>query len=213
MKILDIGSGLGSLTVDFASYVPEGQITGVDKNEDVLAKARAYAFPDATFDVTHTHQVLQHVTDPAAVLREMRRVTKPGGFVAARETDSKGAVWYPEIEGMSEFWDMYVRVARARGGEPEAGRRIHVWARQAGFEPSRIVCSSGTWCLSTPDERAFWSNLWAGQLPQPHIGDIALKSGIATKEDIERFVKGWLDWGAAEDAWYSTLAGEFLYQV
>lgn len=232
MKVLDVGCGLGTLTVDFARHVPEGQAIGVDQNAGVLAKASAYAteqdvknvefasgsilalpFPDDTFDVTHVHQVLQHVADPVLALREMYRVTKPGGFVAARETDFQAIVWYPEMKGLNDWQDIYVRVARARGTEPFAGRRLHVWARQAGFDPARIVCSTGSWCIYTPEERAVWSELWATQLPQPHVIDDAMKHNIATKEDIERLVAVWREWGATEDAWMSTLAGQILYEV
>ena len=45
----------------------------------------ALPFEDDSFDVTHAHQVLQHVADPVAALREMARVTRPGGIVAARD--------------------------------------------------------------------------------------------------------------------------------
>lgn len=232
MKLLDLGCGLGTLTVDFARHIPEGQITGIDQKTDVLVKARAYAteqnvknvdfvsgdvlalpFPDDTFDITHVHQVLQHVTDPVQALREMLRVTKPGGLVAARETDFAAIVWYPEIDGLAEWQKLYMRVARARGGEPEAGRRLHVWARQAGYDPTRVVCSTGSWCLSTPDDCLLWSDLWASQIVQPHIGDVAVEHGIATREDLDRLVKAWNVWGVAEYAWLSNLAGQILYQV
>lgn len=232
MKVLDLGCGFGVMSVDFATHVPEGHVTGIDQNSDVLVKARAYAversvtnvdfivgsilelpFPDATFDITHAHQVLQHVSDPVQTLREMKRVTKPGGIIAARETDFEGSVWYPEIEGMVEWRDLYTRVARARGGEPAAGRRLHVWARHAGLDPARIVCTSGTWCISTTEERAIWSELWSSQLPQAHIQDVAIRHDIATKEGIERLVEVWKQWGAHEDAWFSTLAGEIFYRV
>ena len=41
-------------------------------------------FPSGSFDVVHAHQVLQHVADPVAALREMVRVCRPGGVVAVR---------------------------------------------------------------------------------------------------------------------------------
>jgi ubiquinone/menaquinone biosynthesis C-methylase UbiE len=46
-------------------------------------------FPSGSFDVVHAHQVLQHVADPVAALREMVRVCRPGGVVAVRARASK----------------------------------------------------------------------------------------------------------------------------
>src|SRR3546814_12868616 len=48
---------------------------------------------DATFDVVHAHQVLQHLSDPVAALVEMRRVCRPGGVVAARDADYGAFTW------------------------------------------------------------------------------------------------------------------------
>lgn len=49
---------------------------------DVMQKL---PFEDAAFDVVHAHQVLQHVSEPVAALREMRRVCAPGGIVCYRD--------------------------------------------------------------------------------------------------------------------------------
>ena len=45
-----------------------------------VADAYELPFADDAFDVVHAHQVLQHLTDPIAALREMRRVTRPAGW-------------------------------------------------------------------------------------------------------------------------------------
>ncbi len=156
MQILDIGCGPGTITADLAALVPDGQVTGLEHAPAVLEQARATAdargvdnvrfavgdvhaldYPDNSFCVTHAHQVLQHVGDPVQALREMRRVTKPGGIVAVRDADYSAMTWYPEVEGMADWQQLYLRVARANGGEPDAGRRLHAWARQAGFDPAR----------------------------------------------------------------------------
>lgn len=143
MRILDIGCGPGTITADLAERVPDGHVTGVDHAPDVLERARATAagrgltnvdfavadvhaldYPDDTFCVVHAHQVLQHVGDPVQALREMHRVTKPGGFVAVRDGDYAAMTWYPALPGLDDWLDLYERVARGNGGEPDAGRRI-----------------------------------------------------------------------------------------
>lgn len=161
MTILDIGCGPGTITADLAGLVPDGRVTGVDHAPGILDQARVTAaerglenvefavadvhaldYPDDTFDVVHAHQVLQHVGDPVRALREMYRVTKPGGFVAARDGDYSGMVWHPRTPGMDDWLDLYLRVARANGGEPDAGRRLKSWSLQAGC--TDITASSST---------------------------------------------------------------------
>lgn len=142
--ILDIGCGPGTITADLAELVPEGKVTGVDAVEAVLERARAHVagrsgitnctfevadanalpYPDASFDVVFCHQVLQHVQDPVGILREMKRVAKPGGIVAAREADYKSFAWFPEPQGLDEWLDAYRKTARLCGGQPDAGRYV-----------------------------------------------------------------------------------------
>lgn len=89
-RVLDVGCGPGTITVDLAARVPQGEVVGIDAAGDVLEDARQeasrqgrpnvrfdtgdvyhLAFNDAAFDVVHTHQVLQHLGDPVAALAEM----------------------------------------------------------------------------------------------------------------------------------------------
>ncbi|NUR90760.1 MAG: methyltransferase domain-containing protein, partial [Nonomuraea sp.] len=168
MSLLDVGSGPGTITADLAGLV--GHVTATEVTAEALRLARAtigerddvdYAvadahaldFPDDTFCVTHAHQVLQHVADPVQALREMRRVTKPTGYVAARDSDYTAFTWYPLMPELQEWMDLYQRLARANGGEPDAGRRLLSWARQAGF--TDVTATSSTWCFATPEDRRF----------------------------------------------------------
>ena len=124
MSLLDVGCGPGTISIDFAQRLAPGAVVGVDASADVVAQATAAAatdgatnvrfavgdayaldFLDDTFDVVHAHQTLQHVHDPVAVLREMSRVTKPGGVVAARDADYGGMIWFPELPGLTKWMD------------------------------------------------------------------------------------------------------------
>lgn len=232
MHILDVGCGPGTITIDFATLVPQGQVTGLEPTPGILEQARANAsqrgvdnvrfvvgsayaldFPDATFDVVHAHQLLQHLGDPIQALREMRRVTKPGGFVAVREADFSAMTWYPEVEGLNEWRELYFKVARANGGEPNAGRRLVAWALKAGFDRASITTTAGTWCYSTPEERAWWSGMWADRTAQSAFAMGAIDHGFADKNELARFAQIWREWGTKDDGWFALLHGEIICHV
>src|SRR5215217_1213191 len=128
MDLLDVGCGPGTITVDLAARVAPGRVAGVDVSADPLEEARAaaelagvdvtfevgdvYALEaaDDSFDVVHAHQVLQHLTDPVAALREMARVCRPGGLVAVRDVDYAATTWFPAAPGLDRWLDLYGRV-------------------------------------------------------------------------------------------------------
>ncbi|MEU5211555.1 class I SAM-dependent methyltransferase [Streptomyces sp. NPDC020742] len=232
LQILDVGCGPGTITADLAALVPDGQVTGLERAPGVLAQARAAAaergvgnvrftvgdvheldFPDDSFCVVHAHQVLQHLGDPVQALREMRRVTKPGGLVAVRDADYSAMTWYPQVPGLDDWQQLYLQVARANGGEPDAGRRLHAWARQAGFAPEAITATAGTWCYRTPEERSWWSGLWADRTVDSGYARIAVDGGHATGQELDRIAQAWRTWGTDEDGWFAVLHGEILCRV
>jgi ubiquinone/menaquinone biosynthesis C-methylase UbiE len=227
LRLLDIGCGPGTITADLAELVAPGRVTAVDAAADVLVEAARVAsergldtvdfatadvhaldFPDGTFDVVHAHQVLQHVTDPVQALREMRRVCRPGGVVAARDGDYAGMCWFPAVPALDEWMALYQRVSRHNGGEPDAGRRLLSWARRAGF--TEVVASAATWCHTTPEDRAFWGGMWAERIVDSAIGTHALSYGYASADDLARISAGWREWADSEDGWFVVLHGEIL---
>ncbi|MFS0693778.1 methyltransferase domain-containing protein [Streptomyces nitrosporeus] len=226
LRVLDVGCGPGTITADIAALVAPGRVTAIDTGRDILGQAAAVAeerglenvefavgdahaldFPDDSFDVVHAHQVLQHVGDPVQALREMRRVCRPGGVVAARDSDYAAMAWFPEVPGMDDWQDLYRRVARANGGEPDAGRRLLSWARQAGF--TDITPSAGTWCYAAGD-RAWWSGLWAERTTASAYAGAAVGGGHASAGQLTAIADAWRAWGEEPDAWFLVPHGELL---
>ncbi|KAF8519799.1 UbiE family methyltransferase [Hysterangium stoloniferum] len=202
MYILDVGCGPGTITADFAAaaaaLVPQGKVLGLEHAPDILQQARSTAskralentefavgnvhaleYHDGTFDIVHAHQAL----------REMRHYSS--------------IIWFPEVEGLQQWKNHYVHVARSVGGEPDAGRQMHAWARKAGFSKSNVKAMASTWCYNTPEEKTWWSEMWADRIT-------ALTGGHADEEELTNISKAWREWGAREDGWFTMICGELV---
>ena len=229
MSVLDVGCGPATVTVDLAERVVDGRVVGVDASAAVLDSARELAtqrgtanitfqqanayelpFADGTFDVVYAHQLLQHLSDPVAALREMKRVAKPGGLVAVRDADYAAMTWYPESPGLTEWNTLYHEVTHAYGFEADAGRRLFAWVQDAGFDPAQIVPSASIWCYATPADRTWWGGLWAERCVASNFAVQAKESALADDVALEQLAQDWLRWAEEPAGWFAVLNGEVL---
>ncbi|WP_051426269.1 methyltransferase domain-containing protein [Jiangella gansuensis] len=229
-EVLDVGCGPGTITAEIATLVAPGRVVGMDTSPDVLVTARAQVVPEAagnldfvvgdataldfahgSFDVVHAHQVLQHVSDPVAVLREMGRVCRPGGVVGARDSDYAGMTWYPQLPGLSEWLELYCTLARQNGGEPDAGRRLLGWANAAGL--TDVTATASVWCFADPESRAWWGGLWTDRVVDSAFATQAVSRGLATTADLERLAAAWQTWAGHPDGWFVVPHGEIVARV
>lgn len=227
LSLLDVGAGPATITADLADLVAPGVLTATETNEVTLDIARAEVdrravdnvefavadvhalpFADDTFDVVHAHQVLQHVHDPVQALREMRRVCKVGGVVAARDSDYAAFTWYPASPDLDEWLRLYRDAAYANQAEPDAGRRLLAWAHAAEF--TDVVASSSTWCYSDEAGRAFWGGVWADRILSSDLARQLLRDDRADQPALERISAAWRAWAADPDGWISILHGEII---
>jgi ubiquinone/menaquinone biosynthesis C-methylase UbiE len=224
-RVLDVGCGPGTITAEFADRVGDaGSVVGIDASAEVVAMASehhqrphltfavadVYALEaaDDEYDIVHAHQVLQHVADPVAALREMRRVCRPGGLVAARDADYSASAWFPASGQLDAWRSLSLSIGRANGGEPDAGRRMLSWAHQAGF--TDVTPSASVWCFAMPEEREWWAGLWADRVTHSHLAEQAVAGGYATSADLSRMADAWRAWASHPDAWFAVIHGEIL---
>jgi SAM-dependent methyltransferase len=136
MRVLDVGCGPGALTKRLAHIVGGDRVLAVDPSEAYVdacrqrvpgvavrvGSAEALPFDDGGFDVVLAQLVIQALGDAPAAAREMRRVTAPGGVIAACVWDFRGGM--PLLDA---YW------AAARSLDPDG-------ARAAGDD------SANPWC-------------------------------------------------------------------
>ncbi len=154
--ILDVGSGIAQLTRAMARVAgPTGRVIGVERDPAQLEEARRQAAaagetdvaefgagdalnlplrPDewGTFDLVHARFLLEHVSDPLAVVRSMARAVRPGGRIVRADDDHDILRLWPEPPGVSSIWQAYIRSYDRLGNDPYVGRRLVAILHQAG---------------------------------------------------------------------------------
>ena len=227
MDVLDVGCGPGTITIDLARLVAPGRALGIERAEGVLDEARAAAgsagvanvafrvgdayaldLDDGSFDVVHAHQVLQHLTNPVAALVEMRRVLRPGGLLAVRDSDYGAFTWFPLDPVLGRWLALYHRVTERNGAEADAGRRLRSWVHAAGF--ADVTYTTSTWTFADEGDRAWWGDLWAERAVASAFAEQAVEYGLADRVELEAIADAWRGWAADPEGLLTLVHGEVL---
>lgn len=178
--VLDVGSGTGALSLAVLDANRTGRVTGIDLSQDYVTHASKQStdervrfevgdaqqlhFPDATFDRTLSLLVVNFIPDPARAVREMARVTRPGGLVAA-------AVWdYAEgMQMLRVFWDEAIAFDPAIEPQDEghmplckSGELTALW-KQQGLENVKEAPLTVVLHFASFDD--YWAPFLLGQGP------------------------------------------------
>jgi SAM-dependent methyltransferase len=146
MRVLEVGSGLGLLAAEVASTAADVQVVGVERASEQIAAAvtapniryvqgdaHTLEFEDGTLDLSYCRYVLEHVADPDKVVREMRRVTRPRGRVAACENDVTLMRVDPPCPSFDQVWQAFQQHQKTLGGDSQIGSRLYRLFVEAGL--------------------------------------------------------------------------------
>lgn len=167
-RILDVGCGTGVLLDELQTHGQ--QAFGVDINDThakmamrkaptlSCADARFLPYPAQTFDITLCHFLLLWVDKPTEIVREMARVTRPGGAVLAlAEPDYGGRIDYPEPLSILGEWQS--EALQWQGADPCIGRKLASIFQQAELENVETGVLGGHWVIAHPSSDA-WELEW-----------------------------------------------------
>ena len=215
MRVLDIGCGPGDVSFVAARLVgPTGTVLGVDAAPAMVELARARAaerglstvhFTQAAIDAIALDEpvdavvgrlILMHLPDPAATLRHLSSLVRPGGVVAFSENDITATRSIPDMPLFGRVTDGIVRAFEAMGLSPRFGTTLHRVFADAGLGAPRLTLGTPIGTAADTDILAYAAEVWRLVFP------IAQQAGFATDglADIDEFVPRFRREALAADA-------------
>lgn len=213
-RVLEVGCGTGALLEELAGRgIPE--VSGLDISAEhlsfsrrllpdvglVQADAAAAPLPDAYFDLVCCHFLLLWVPNPVQVLREMLRLVRPGGVIAAfAEPDYGGRIDHPAP--LSRLGDWQIQSLRRQGADPLTGRKLGQYFHQAGL-PFHAGILGAQWNSAGPpsghSERAVLLSDLAWLQPPPDSAEVdallTLNASAQTTGERILFIPTFYAWG------------------
>lgn len=163
-KVLDVGCGTGVL-LDELSRIASRSIFGLDINHDSICMTQELVpesinthgdalylpYHAGSFGITLCHFLLLWVKNPLQALREMVRVTRPGGYVLAlAEPDYGGRIDYPQELSQIGIWQ--IEALREQGANPFIGRELRSFFSSVGLANIEAGALGGQWVETESDE-------------------------------------------------------------
>ena len=197
MHVADFGCGIGAATRWLADRVgPAGSVTGIDANRAQLDQAASICrsegltnvrfvqadacrtgLPRESFDLVYCRYLLLHLPDPAACLREIRSLLRPGGIIVVEDGDLASAGSLPPT-ALNAFGELFARLAPGRGVNYSLSRNLYHLVQAAGFPVLEIEIHQPA--IARGEERYLLK--WSIE----EAGPALLAAGILTRSALER---------------------------
>jgi ubiquinone/menaquinone biosynthesis C-methylase UbiE len=198
MRVLDVGTGAGDVALLCASLVgPQGAITAVDRAPEAVETARqrargaglanvTFAIGDPAgmafetpFDAVVGRLVLMHQREPAAMLRKLSAMVRPGGIVAFQEYDISGARTFPPAPTFEQCIRWVTAALNSAGTDSQMGARLYSIFIEAGLPGPSMSLDAGIWGGAENPGATMVTEVVRSLLP------LLVKTGIATEEQVD----------------------------
>jgi SAM-dependent methyltransferase len=196
-RVIDLGCGPSGILDLLADRVgPAGRVVGLDVDPVNVALAREFAaerglanvevmqgdshrtdFPSASFDLVHARTLLINIPDPAAVVAEMVRLARPGGWVAVLEPDGV-SVCYPANPAWGRLTEIFLSAQLVDGADTFIGRRLPELFRQAGLADIGVAAQADIYPAGN-SRRAIRADLVRSMRPK------IMAAGIASERELD----------------------------
>ena len=206
MKVLDSGCGPGTITLGFAKIVDPGEVIGteIEPSQVEIASKNAQRFKvdnvrfetadlyqlpfeDNSFDAVFISAVLANLREPSRGVGEAYRVLKPGGVIGVKDFDHGGDLTYPHDGLIERYSELYIRLRKEYGHEPNSGRRLGDLLFRAGFESIKFSAVYESFTFPTLMTFAEMSS----DLIKETWGEEFEKRGWATPEELKLMIEAW----------------------
>jgi ubiquinone/menaquinone biosynthesis C-methylase UbiE len=183
-KILEVGCGVGAQTEILLRRFPKIQVTGIDLNEKQLEAAKNFlatqpqakgryellkmsgdnlSFGPQSFDGAYLCWILEHVTNPAQVLSEVRRVLRPGSEIVITEVMNSSFFLDPYSPHVWKYWMAFNDFQYDKAGDPFIGAKLGNLLTQVGYHQVKTEVKTWHFDNRQPGLRKqaihFWTDL------------------------------------------------------
>jgi ubiquinone/menaquinone biosynthesis C-methylase UbiE len=206
-KLLEVGCGVGAQTEILLKRYPQVNITGIDLSQVQIQQALKHlanyvennrvnlsvenaeemSFSSNQFDGAVLIWFLEHVLNPVKILKEVRRVLKPGGVISCSEVFNATLYLSPECPAIMEYWNKFNKHQIKMGGDPYVGVKLGDLLRQVGF--TKIELIPRTFCIDSRDKKQrtlmlrYWTELLLSAAP------VLLESNKVTPQLFQKMKK------------------------
>jgi len=175
-----IGTDLSTEHLDEARRLAEA--AALPNVEFETANIYEHGLPPESFDYSYSRWLLVHLQRPVDAMKSIYTTLKPGGIMVCEEADLSQIYAEPPSEAYNRMREITLEAARKRGVDFTGGRKIHTWAKEAGFEVVHVGAFQPHF-LTGPG-KSFWSWTFLA------LGPAMISEGALTEAELEELAQG-----------------------